>query len=134
MAAGLAADAHDPAKSYPWGKDFPPPASAGNYAGEELREDELYHALPILTDRRDGHRYRAPVGSYSANSYGLYDMGGNVAEWVQVTEGQKVNTRGGTWLDAEPEMLDAGSRPLVAPFSRSYILGFRMVLERHHTP
>ncbi len=134
VAAGLEADAHDPANAYPWHGTYPPPADAGNYASDELRSDAEFAKLPLISPRDDGHAYTAPVASFSANRHGLYDMGGNVAEWIEGAAGQETFTRGATWLDSRPDALDAGCRPKVSPDTRSFILGFRIVLEQPHPP
>ncbi|MDE0332830.1 MAG: SUMF1/EgtB/PvdO family nonheme iron enzyme [Nitrospinae bacterium] len=75
----------------------------------------------------DGHAPMAPTGTYVANNYGLYDLLGNVWEWVEdcandsyrgapvdgsAWESGKCSSRvirGGSWFD-EPRSLRSASR------------------------
>jgi formylglycine-generating enzyme required for sulfatase activity len=61
-------------KMYPWGDEFMPEAKvmANTFQGHFPDEDT----------RQDGYRGIGPVAQFPPNGYGLYDVAGNVWEWV----------------------------------------------------
>ncbi len=63
---------------FPWGDSFPPVTPVENYADTS----SAYVTGRILNNYNDGEVVSAAVGSFRANHNRLYDMGGNVAEWV----------------------------------------------------
>lgn len=98
-------------RKYSWGENLPPPPKAGNFADVTSRN----YLGQVLFDYDDSYLGTAPVGSFTPNQYGLYDLAGNVAEWVHdyygalgalggvevdplgPTEGQFHSIRGSSW-------------------------------------
>ena len=63
---------------FPWGDKLPPPKRHGNYA-----DLAAAHTVGrIIFGYNDNHIAGAPIGTFDANAKGIFDIGGNVAEWV----------------------------------------------------
>jgi formylglycine-generating enzyme required for sulfatase activity len=67
----------DTTRKYPWGNKFPPKPDSGNFADNSAK-DLLNHYMETYND---GYPVSAPPAEFNANELGLFDFGGNVAEW-----------------------------------------------------
>lgn len=125
----------------PWGKDANAACKSANIA--DLAAAKRY---PGWTAQPcdDGYVNSAPVGTYSANAFGLKDTLGNVFEWVEDcwfkdyvdapddgsarTDGpcKERELRGGSWFTT-PDHLRAQYRNRFEPAYRSNSIGFRVV-------
>ncbi|WP_444943497.1 SUMF1/EgtB/PvdO family nonheme iron enzyme [Microbulbifer sp. ZKSA006] len=65
-------------KKFPWGDELPIASNSGNYA--DTTATKLIAA--VLRTYSDRYAATAPVASYTPNTLGLYDLGGNVSEWI----------------------------------------------------
>jgi len=128
---------------YWWGDGSPGDEATENLTGD--RDTSPTNAQWNVAFRRydDGYWGPAPVGRLMANPFGLYDMGGNVMEWVEdcwhdsfvrapddgsawVNPGcNRRVLRGGAW-SSTPAMSRSAYRLSGAPDSTDMRVGFRV--------
>ncbi len=117
---------------YPWGGQFPPPPDAGNFADQTALN--YFTNWPHIENYNDGFMTTAPVGSFTPNALGIYDLAGNALEWCDdfynASHRQKV-LRGGAWNNCGRKSLLSSYREHVAPERFSVVTGFRCVLQKN---
>jgi serine/threonine protein kinase len=120
---------------YPWGPSWPDGEKVGNFADMAFADTPGVSSDRTITGYDDGFPFTAPVGSFPPNNLGLYDLSGNVQEWVE-DEYSKHGTsvlgvlRGGGWNTYQTQNLITGSRNAVPPTYQDSIYGFRVVLAK----
>ena len=117
--------------AFPWGDEWPPPLGSGNYSDETRHAKAPGNNAPYVAGYDDGFATTAPVMSLKPNKLGIYDLGGNMWEWVEdwydVSKVERV-LRGGSWRNYERKHLLSSARTHNTPDTRSHIHGFRCVL------
>lgn len=110
---------------YPWGSQWPPPAGSGNYCGQETGSQNPIQGYT------DGYEFTSPVGKFKPTATGLYDMSGNVFQWVQDDwnkEHTQKTLRGSSWQSGDIQLgLLSSCRFHSSPTLGSETNGFRIV-------
>ncbi|MEZ4886555.1 MAG: formylglycine-generating enzyme family protein [Chitinophagales bacterium] len=127
------------AQLYPWGSEL--------LQGGKPNANYWQGDFPLKNEVTDGFERLAPVGSFAANGYGLYDMAGNAWEWCQdwyhadyyacVAENQLVDNPQGPDLSFDPSMPDASQKVMRGGSflcNDSYCSGYRVAARMKSSP
>ncbi|HRJ48602.1 MAG TPA: SUMF1/EgtB/PvdO family nonheme iron enzyme [Opitutaceae bacterium] len=109
--------------TFPWGNQWPPPGSVGNYNGVEAPGTDWPSNWTPIAGYNDGYPRAAPVGSFPANRHGIYDLGGNV--WERIG-GRANGMRGAAFNSYDRSNLAVAYRH-TDEGSRAFNVGFRIV-------
>ncbi|MGV3661294.1 MAG: SUMF1/EgtB/PvdO family nonheme iron enzyme [Prosthecobacter sp.] len=112
----------------PHGQAYPPVGKAGNYADDALLL--RVGAATVILGYNDRHATTSRAGGYMANPFGIYDLGGNVAEWCQDYYDERFAERvirGGSWKDGTRELLFSARRTPLQEEVMLPTVGFRCV-------
>jgi len=132
--------------AYPWGTSIDTGCAHMNGYDKVImrKKGDLYRGeSPSFAHCSDGYLNTSPVGSYAANAFGVYDMIGNVGEWIEDCSTQtyaamqsdgtpgagdcsKHMVRGGSW-GTMPRQLRSAERIRYEPTAVDDSIGIRVV-------
>jgi len=106
---------------YPWGDHWE--SDSANWGERDVVGGPVAGAL-------DGYAWTAPVGSYGdgVSPDGIWEMAGNVAEWVEGEDPLLGHVRGGSWI-GDPSSLRSTARVERRTSVRRTDVGFRCAYE-----
>ena len=131
--------------AYPWGPSIHDGCSHMNGFDKVIagKKGDLYKGEAIsFANCSDGFLNTSPVGSYAANAFGIHDLTGNLAEWVEDCSTQtyasmksdgapvggdcsKRMVRGGSW-GTQPRQLRSAERIRYNPTDLDDSIGIRV--------
>jgi formylglycine-generating enzyme required for sulfatase activity len=100
-------------------------------AGKKYKTADDVYLVDLLDNNyaADGGLYTVKTGSYLPNSYGLFNMSGNVAEMVYYNNDKsKPGTKGGGWNSVNSEIQINGKDPYNGVTKAHSNIGFRVVI------
>ena len=114
---------------FAWGKNYPPPNAFANFSDKEINSE----AIGKNSAYADGFEVSAPIKSFNPNANQLFDLYGNVSEWVHDFYSEKFDEnsyssdlgpisgknhviKGGSWMNSSKASLGV-------PYRNSGILG-----------
>ncbi|MBC7778252.1 MAG: formylglycine-generating enzyme family protein [Phycisphaerae bacterium] len=124
---------------YPWGDD--PNFSFGDSLTANIADVALKARIPkrkeSISPVNDNFPFTSPGGAFYSPCFDLYDLGGNVAEWVQDDRYREVGGRqihekqikGGSFFTPPGDKFLVQSKDFWAPQKRHCGIGFRVVRE-----
>ena len=127
--------------AYSWGDDDGDICTYANVANPDTKSK--YSISWDVVDCPGNYLETSPVGTFEPNGFGLYDMHGNVLEWIEdcfidsysgaptdgsariVSNCSRPVLRGGSWLNV-PDRLRSADRDGSIPALRNSAVGFRV--------
>ena len=114
---------------FAWGKNYPPPNAFANFSDKEINSETIGKNSAYA----DGFEVSAPIKSFNPNANQLFDLYGNVSEWVHDFYSEKFDEnsyssdlgpisgknhviKGGSWMNSSKASLGV-------PYRNSGILG-----------